>query len=70
MKFMSIRAELTVIAPMIISRLGPYLSASQPTIGPSNPPSSLPIEEGIDVAARLMPNSEAIGKNNAEIPYE
>ena len=58
-----------MITPMIISRLGPYLSASHPTSGPSNPPSSLPIEEGIDVAARPIPSSEDIGKNNADIPY-
>jgi len=48
-------------APPTISFLGPSQSISQPTMGPSKPPSRRDKEKAPAVAARLQPNSVLMG---------
>jgi len=48
--------------------LGPNLSVTNPEIGASMPPSSLPIADGTDAAARLKFNVVEMGLSSAENP--
>ncbi len=67
MKFVSIKAKPATKIPKRTTHLDPNLSTTYPVTGVSNPLSNRPMLAAADVTARLMPGSEAIDLNNADM---